>query len=488
MARRLFFDMAALRDLLIRASQLRERRRYAEAAALYEEVVAAAPLLATEWYNLGFCRRMSGGFDEALAAYGQAIQLGVSEPEEAHLNRGVIFADHLLRPELAEAEYNRALTFNANYCPALLNLANLAEDRGDRAQALELYRRVLALDPEHWLALARYGKLQPDPAAPDLLARIEYAAKRTDLGPEDRANLYFALGDVCDKAGAFDLAFDAYEQANAFSRASSDARYDRTAAEALVDQIIEVFSEVSSPPETPGWAPIFICGMFRSGSTLAEQMLAGHPRISPGGEIGLIPALVHERLTPFPDKAASAEGAVFSSLAAEYVRRLRRLFPSADLVTDKWLGNYLYAGLIKRMFPSAKIVHTVRHPLDNVLSVFFLHLDASLGYAVDLMDAAHQLRLSRRLMAHWRRLYPGDVIEFRYDEFVDEPRETARALTKALGLEWDEECLAIQRRTNTVKTASVWQVRQPLYATSSGRWRNYSRHLEEVRSYLADLL
>ena len=140
------------------------------------------------------------------------------------------------------------------------------------------------------------------------------------------------------------------------------------------------------------------------------------------------------------------------------------------------------------MFPRARIVHTIRQPLDNVLSVFFLHLDAIFAYSFELADIAHQLRLSRRLMAHWRGLYPNDVFDFDYDDFVAQPRRGGEALIGFLGLDWNEECLAFHRRANPVKTASVWQVREPLYASSSGRWKNYERHLAGVRAELADLL
>lgn len=482
--------MNAIRDQLIRASRLREQQRYREAATAYERVLAAAPLLATEWYNLGYCRRMSGEFRGALAAYERAIKLGVAEAEEAHLNRGVIFADHLLRPDLAEAEYKHALALNASYAPALLNLANLAEDRGDRGQAIDLYRRVLALAPEHWLALARLAKLLPiSDIELDLLDRVEGATGRADVSSVDRASLSFALGDVRDKRGEFDLAFAAYRQANALSKAAFSARYDRKQEEALIDRLIAESTPSGQCAEAHrDFSPIFICGMFRSGSTLTEQILAGHPRVTPGGELNLLPSIVHKRLQPFPAALSHALNAELRDAANEYRSKIRQLFPSADLVTDKRPDNFLYVGAIKRMFPSAKIVHTVRNALDNVLSVYFLHLDARFGYAFDLDDTAHQLRLSRRLMAHWRSLYPTDVVDFHYDEFVAKPRETAQALTGALGLDWDEECLAIQRRTNVVKTASVWQVRQPLYASSSGRWKNYARQLDEVRSYLADLL
>jgi hypothetical protein len=130
----------------------------------------------------------------------------------------------------------------------------------------------------------------------------------------------------------------------------------------------------------------------------------------------------------------------------------------------------------------------MRHPLDNVLSVYFLHLDHGMGYALDLMDAAHHYRQYRRLMAHWKHLYGADILDFDYDTFVREPRPAVERLLAFLGLEWNEECLAFHRRSNSVKTASVWQVREPLYKRASGRWRNYARQLEPVRDALADLI
>lgn len=477
---------SAIAVLIESATRLRQQGRFAQAAQVYAVVVQATPDVATTWYNLGFCQRMSGEFEAALTSYKNAIDRGLDTPEEAHLNRAAIFSDALRRDADAERELRRALELNPNYLAALLNLANLSEDFGRGPEAIALYERALELDPKCWTALARHANLLK--SGPKIIQRLRQALGSPDTSGADRAELGFALGRTLDQSGEFDAAFQAYSSANAESRRALGGHYDRATAEAQVERIIQVFSAPLPTPEFHGWAPIFVCGMFRSGSTLAEQVLAGHTRVSPGGEIGLVPALVQETLTPFPERALGLENTTLASLAEEYERRVRRLFPSADLVTDKWLGNYLYVGLIKRMFPCAKIVHTVRHPLDNVLSVFFLHLDASLGYAVDLMDTAHQLRLSRRLMAHWRGLYPSDVVEFHYDEFVARPRETAQTLTGALGLDWDEECLAIQRRTNAVKTASVWQVRQPLYASSSGRWKNYRRQLEKVRFYLADLL
>jgi tetratricopeptide (TPR) repeat protein len=478
------FMTPTLQDLLRTAATLRNEGRYAEAAQAYRAVLGQAPHLAASWYNLGLCQRMSGQPLDALESYAQAIARGLDGAEEAHLNRAVILADLLRREAEAERELECALKLNPIYVPALLNLANLAEDFGRRAEAGKCYERALAADPACWEALARYANILPDGSdLTAMAARLQAALTRNDLAPADRASLGFALGRALDRSGVFDDAFAAYRQANEASRVAYGMRYDRAAAERHVRQVMEVFAQ-PGPGSTHEWAPIFICGMFRSGSTLLEQVLAGCARITPGGEAALVSDIVRTAVSPFPERARLLSNADFVGLGAYYREMALRIFPSVDLITDKWLGNTLHVGLIKRMFPSAKIVHTTRHELDNVLSVYFLHLDASFGYAIDLDDIVHQMRLSKRLMAHWRTLYPGDIREFEYDAFVAAPEAKARSLLEWLGFDWQPECLAFQRRTNAVKTASVWQVRQPLYTSSSGRWRHYERYLTRVREAL----
>lgn len=475
-------------DLLRQAAQLREAGRYAEAEAAYKRVLAVDPKLATCWYNLGFVQRRQGRFEEALTSYGEALKRGVSQPEEAHLNRAVIYADHLRREDAAERELNAALRCNPRYAPALFNLANLKEDRGHRADAIALYERVLELAPLAHEALARLAQIAHATAPDDpIVGRVRAALAAPSSNLADRASLGFALGRLLDQAGAYDEAFAAYAEANRTSRASaSGASYDRATHERMIDEIIEAFPSAAPRADDGANAPIFICGMFRSGSTLTEQVLAGHPRVTAGGELELLPALAREIGAPAAMSRVSDED--IARVAARYRAGLAQRFPAAEQVTDKRPDNYLHIGLIKRLFPAAKIVHTTRHPLDNVLSVYFLHLDHSMSYALDLEDAAHHYRQYRRLMAHWRALYSEDILDFDYDAFVGAPRPAVARLLAFLGLEWSEECLAFHRRTNAVKTASVWQVREPLYRRSSGRWRNYARHIEPARRALADLL
>jgi tetratricopeptide (TPR) repeat protein len=473
---------------LRQAGQLREAGRYAEAEAAYRRVLEANPDHPTAWYNLGFVQRAQGKFEDALASYEQALRRGVSQPEEVHLNRAVIYADHLRRDDKAERELNAALTLNPRYAPALFNLANLKEDRGHRADAMALYEQVLSIEPGAYEALARLAQIAPR-SDEKMIARMRAALAGPDASAADRASLGFALGRVLDQAGAYDDAFAAYAEANRTSRASAGGRtvYDRASEERLIDDIIAAFPVADAEKSSSaGRAPIFICGMFRSGSTLTEQVLAGHPRVTAAGELELLPAFARD--IGFPSGVGALTGAQLSDVSGRYRARLAQLFPKAEYVTDKRPDNFAYIGLIKRLFPDAKIVHTTRHPLDNMLSVYFLHLDHSMGYALDLMDAAHHYRQYRRLMAHWRSLYPSDILDFDYDAFVREPRPATERLLSFLELEWNDECLNFHRRSNTVKTASVWQVREPLYQRSSGRWKNYERQLAPVREALAEFI
>ena len=481
------------------AAQLREARelgrrgRLAEAIEAYCGVLARWPQLANAWYNLAKLQRRNRQFTEALASYQQAIDRGAAEPEEIHLNRGVILSDDLRRDDAAERELEAALALKPGYVPAQFNLANLHEDRGRRAAALELYRAILERDPRNVEALARCANATPihDPAH-ELIGRLRSALADPGTPVSGRASLGFALGQALDRCGLYEEAFEAYRSANRCSRDSAPAgngRYDAPAQERLTNQLMSVFSAASreaAPRAAAAGAPspIFICGMFRSGSTLAEQILAGHPRVTPGGELDLLPHLVETRLQPFPEAMSRETPESLAGLAQRYLTALAGLFPGAEWVTDKRCENFLLVGLIKTLFPAAKILHTTRDALDNCLSIYFLHLDQRFGYALDLMHIGHYYRQYLRIMAHWKTLYGDDLVEVDYDALVRDPRRVAARALEALGLEWDDRCLAPPPADRAIKTASVWQAREPVHRNSSGRSRHYQRQLAPLRAYL----
>lgn len=490
-------EAAVVQTLIAQADALAAAGRLEDSVRVLEDALHRWPALADSWYNLGLRRRHLGRAEAALDAYREALVRGAAGPEEIHLNRGVIFAEDLQRPDEAMREYGSALRLAPDYIPALLNLANLHEDTGRRNAAQSLYERVLAIDPAHPEALARASNAREIAAADDpMIGRLRAALAQRDLPAEARASLGFALGRALDACGDFDAAWNAYDAANQASRRSAPRglpRYDRIAHERFIDDIIRrcdaaFFARAARPVAPPitarTAAPVFICGMFRSGSTLAERMLAAHPGVTAGGELDWLPSMVRRDLAPFPASLATLDAARSAELAAGYGARRAAAFPQDGLLTDKRPDNHLYLGVARALFPDARIVHTRRRPLDNCLSVWFLHLDHGMSYATDLLDIAHHLVQQRRLMAHWQALFGEAVHTLDYDALVTAPRAALSALLAHCGLPWHEGCLEFHATEGAVRTASVWQVRRPLYRSASGRWRNYAAHLGPLRAAL----
>jgi hypothetical protein len=324
------------------------------------------------------------------------------------------------------------------------------------------------MDPGWHDALVRiaHAETATDPEG-EVVRRLRRALRRSGLAPLARESLHFALGKCLDDCGRYDEAFGQYLLGNAASRPRL-ARYDRVVVDQGVGRVIDAFGPELISRATPvSEAPlVFVTGMFRSGSTLIEQVLAAHPAVTAGGEI--------EYLMRFP---LSIEPADWPLVAQGYLDYLRRTFPGKELVTNKRPDAFAYLGMLRAVFPNARFVNTVRDARDTALSIYFQQFDDRVGYAADLADIAHHHGQYRRLMAHWRGLFGDAIFDADYDAFVRDPRAVTERLLDFLGLPWHEGCLEFHRNENRVRTASVTQVRKPLFARSSGRWRNYERQL-----------
>ena len=474
------------RALGAEAARHLSERRWPDAIAALERVVALNPDHADSWFNLGYAQRHARLYEEALRTYDKAIALGMRGPEEAHLNRAVILSEQLHRMDEAREALERAIEANAGSTAAWLNLGNLHEDLGDRDSARDAYRGALRSDPDNGRAMARLAMLdsfagQPDQALEDL----RHAQQRVRLDTEDAAEIRFALGSLLDAKEDYPAAFAEVRDGNAIAaRLRAPAtRYDPNAQEKLVDDLIAMFQfpPADSAPPPP---VTFICGMFRSGSTLIEQLLGRHPDIVAGGELEFLPSMVAEKLQPYPQTVASLSSDQVEALGDDYLAQVRALFPDARIVTDKRPDNFLHIGLIKTLFPGARIIHTVRDPLDTILSAYFLYFAASISYSERLDDLVHYYAQYRRLMAHWQDLYGNDIFDVDYDQLVTDPEAVLRPLLAFIGADWDESCLDHLSDQSVVRTASVWQVRKPLHRKSSGRWRHYESELAAVRAEL----
>lgn len=460
--------------------------RTEDAIEHYRQLLQRQPGLAAAHFNLALLYKKNKRFADAVASYDEAVKLDIKNVQEVWSNMGVLYSEMRQAGKAAEM-FERVLEVDPDYGPALFNRAGLFEEAGERQPAIELYRRILATDPGNAAALARLAYADKITDADDPL--ISSLNEAVDTAKEDqpaaREELSFALGKALDDVGKYDEAFAAYRAGNELGKLRNRP-YDRDATEQAFDRLVEVFNAewIKAAATASTASPVFICGMFRSGSTLVEQILAAHPSITPGGELDLLPWLLARRLGPYPDGAASASPAAMQQLGDEYLSKLQELFPGDGNITDKRPDNFLHLGLIKALFPAARIVYTKRAPLDNCLSVYFQQLGGNLDYATDLENIAHYYLQHERLMKHWSTCFADNIFTVDYDELVRAPEPVLRGLLDYLGLEWDQRSLDFQQAGNLVKTASVWQVREGLHADSSGRWRNYDAYVENIQATL----
>ena len=451
----------------------------------YQQYLQRQPDNANAYFNIAILYKKAKQYIKALNAYEHSIALGISGVEEVYSNMGVLYSDMRQRDKALNM-YERAIEVEPNYVPALFNLAGLFEESGNREEAVGLYERILTLNPRHWESLARLAYVNKiDSADSELmnsLKRASVAANDDLLGQE---GIYFALGKAFDDLEQYEDALAAYSAANKIGKLRN-APYKRTEVEYAFDNLIDGFSEewITGSTSFSKATPVFICGMFRSGSTLIEQILSRHPSITAGGELDYLQWLTDQMLSIFPNGFLNASRQEHQALGDAYLSILKSLFPYAQCVTDKQPDNFIYLGLIKVLFPAARIIYTKRDPLDNCLSVNFQQLGGNLSYATDLEDTAHYYKQHSRLMEHWEKCFPDNIFTVEYEQLVSSPEPVVRGLLNFLELDWDENCLAFTQGDNLVKTASVWQVRDELHENSSGRWRNYESFVENIRIVL----
>jgi tetratricopeptide (TPR) repeat protein len=463
------------------ATLLESRGKSEEAIACYRRLLRDKPASTNSRFNLARLLKRVGHLDDALQAYDQCLKRGIDHPEKVHTNISAIQSDQH-RHEHAHQSLQKALAVNPRYLPALFNLALLYEEHGDWTQARSLFAQILKQAPRHAGALTHiaHGEKVQDPVAP-INRQMKRVLRQEGLAELDREELLYALGKTHDDSGQFNKAFEYFQQANQCSQRRAGS-YERAAQEQLIEQLTTRCDEqwLRAIEPVSEQRLIFICGMFRSGSTLLEQILAAHPDITAGGEIDYFqrtsPTL-HETILKSPPGA-------LRELGQGYINYLAQHFPPAARVSNKRPDNFLYLGLLRGLFPNSLFINIQRQPLDNCLSVFFQPLENTQAYANDLLDAGHYYLQYRRLMAHWQQLLGSSVLELNYENLVAAPGKNIARLLGFLGLGWHDDCLQFHQMANRVRTASVHQVRQPLYSSAAGRWHNYSQQLTALDTYL----
>ena len=505
---------------------LRELKRPKEAETVYRKALEFNANNPDTLDNLALALKDLERLDEAVDLMRRALTIEARD-EKLHVHLATVLLDQHKFDEAAAAN-ERALTLNANNHDAVNLAGRIAFERGDLAAALANYRRALALKPDLADAynnmgnvLKELGQLQeaqdaylaanridPNiagvyvnladlkkfaPGDPHLATMEALAAKTESLSKTDRLQLDFALGKAYSDLKDYPRAFAHLLAGNAAKRAT--VSYDETSIFALFDRIEATFTRELIAKKAgsgdPSAMPIFVIGMPRSGTTLVEQIIASHPMVYGAGELQAFNDVIlalrgpDGDAIPYPNFAPSLDASALRQIGARYLSAVRKLAPSGERVTDKMPSNYYFAGLIHLALPNAKIIHTVRNPVDTCLSCFSKLFTAEQNHTYDLVELGRYYKRYERLMAHWRRVLPAQsILDVRYEDVVADLEGQARRIVAYCGLPWDERCLSFHKTGRAVRTASASQVRLPIYKSAVGRWRAYEKHLGPLLSAL----
>jgi tetratricopeptide (TPR) repeat protein len=453
------------------------------AIARYKQALAITPDFAEAHNNMGNALEDLGQLNEAIACYEQAL---VIKPDyaEAHYNLGNTL-EGLSRTEEAIACYEQALVIKPDFVEAHNNIAKLFNELGRLEEAIDHYQIVLTIKPDFAEVYRHLSLIRP---SKDQARIIEEILKNSTVSEHDAMQYHYALGNIFNESKSYTKVFEHYFKANALKRKT--IAYDSQHHSAFVDCLLETYSENYFQKKTTYGSdsklPVFILGMPRSGTTLVEQIVSSHPLVYGAGELAsfeCIERTIAKQLSvssPYPECMALCKNSIVQKISAKYLEEIRNYSKDAHHIIDKTPFNFLRIGLIKTLFPQARIIHCQRNALDTCTSIYFNYFNEGNSYSFDLIEIGQFYLDYERLMSHWRSLFPSEIFEIQYEELVMNQENVSRQLIDYLELEWNDRCMDFHKNKRAVMTASNLQVRQPMYNNSISRWKRYEKHLRPL--------
>lgn len=499
--------------------------RAEEAERVYRNVLAKVPNQPDALNLLGVLAMEAGNHEAAFDFLGRAVQARPKDP--AVLNNYGNALSLVRRFEEASEHLERAVAINPDMADAWLNLGRNLNMSGNPTRAIECFEQLQRVRPDSVTAQAGIARAMLElgrtseaetyaraiiekspkaatgyvnlantrkfkPGDPEIEA-IEALLANPDTLKKEHRGLQFAAAKICDDIKRFDDAFKYYDAANKLAEGKYDrAEIDRQYAELKKTYTRKFFEDRAAKFGVQSERPVFIVGMPRSGTTLLETVIGAHPQAFPAGELETMKRMEREMGSlVFKDEGVQRNARQLTwvgsqILATRYLdvidRKARK--DTAIRITDKMPHNFQAVGLIALLFPKARIIHSKRNPMDTCLSCWMQNFNDSHTYSRNLSDAGHHYRQYQDLMAHWHEVLPGRILDVEYEDLVGNQEETSRKVIEHVGLPWDDAVLQFHKLERTVMTASVWQVRQPIYKQSAGRWKNYEAHIGPLKKAL----
>ncbi|MBC8065880.1 MAG: sulfotransferase [Chlorobia bacterium] len=470
-----------LRAMQNLAAALSDLGNEQEAIKVYEQLTKLDKNQVGVWVNFSRLLHTSGRFNDAVEAADQALRLDKVN-QTAHLVKALALVG-IGRGDEAELHLHRAVKFDPNDGLAKAALGYWYQEKGKFAESLEMIEEAMRLIPNHGFAYFNYLRARnARDVNPSLLADLEARAKDPETHVRDAGYMNYALGKAYEDLEDYESAIRYYDEGNRCAKTVwlAQRQWDREAYQERITQTIETFDshrlEVLKKRGSDSEKPLIIVGMMRSGTSLLEQILSSHPEIVGAGEL----QFWHEFENEAYDEGRQPNAEKIRKLADRYLADLEKLGPNSKRITDKMPHNYAMLGLIHAAFPDAKIIHVKRNPADNCLSIYTTAYQRPPMFAHDRKNIVSAYREYQRIVAHWREVLPPNrFMEVEYEGLVADRDNLTRQLIEFTGLEWDEACLHHEKNQRSVRTPSLWQVRQPIYKTSIERWRRFKPWIPE---------
>ena len=471
--------------LLVENNQRADALQYAEAAVKFSPVNVR---------NLVFLGKLY-------------VDLGMIEYAPAVLHKAFALDDTAYQAPWALAEYylesgqgGRALPYFEKAMKAAPASAK-PEIQANRARCLRNLGRVKEAETEFELlselpkyriqSIAGVAMLGKNDHASGHAERIRRELEQPALSKKDRSELLLCLGRLHENGRDYDTAFSKFEE----SRRIIESKFNAEKFESHVSDNIKVLKrEVFEKLARYGHAskkPIFIVGMPRSGTTMTEQIIAGHSQVEGVGELDRMSRMAasfssRTGMQEVLDKMISVGPEQWKNAPQQYLNLINALAPDALHTVDKMPHNFLELGFIHLCFPNARIIHCRRNPIDTFISSFQNPMSSFHGYSYDQVSYGKYYARYLELMEHWKAELPSPIYESSYEALTANPEAEVRNMLDFLGLPWEESCLKFSERESTVKTFSQLQVRAPIGTASVGRWKRYEKHLGPLISVLHD--
>ena len=456
-------------------SILQKLARLKESEASYRQAIALKPDYAQTYSNLGTLLIKLDRLNEAEASFRKAITL---KPDyaEANYNLGNTLQE-LGRLNEAEASYRQAIALKPDFAQAHNNLAVLLKELGRFEEAEASFRKAITLKPDYAEAHMNLTSIKKFDAQDEQYSKMQELYLDKNISEEQRCYINFGLAKACEDLGNFEQAYTHYGEGNVLCKKLLN--YNKNQDVELFRQIKFTYPRIEQNSLAPdklskSLIPIFIVGLPRSGTTIVEQIISSHSKVTGAGELNFAAQFGAAIATGFTE----ANNEFLLDFRHKYLNKLKNVSNGNLIVTDKMPHNFRYIGLLAAAFPEAKIVHVKRNPAAVCWSNYkkcFVSMGNGYSYAIDDVISYH--KLYENLMVFWTNTLSKRIYNLDYEQLTVNQESETRQLIDYLDLDWDEKCLSPQNNKRHIATASNVQARKKVYRDSSRQWKKYQPFL-----------